>query len=216
MEDIITYESLYEIVRNEKTNDSLQPISEKLTNQLVSYLKTKIQVYKEAKENKQQDVEKIRTQVLSVRRLIKNLYELRERKIINLAISKSRTKSSLDEEKNLLNYERNMMDENMAILDKFRTDVLLNLINAKTPYKESSNESKETEISHKTQENKEENNADEKIELNMVRFLIEVPKFLGKQSEIYGPFKPGDIANLDKDIVNILLNKKAVELIISK
>ena len=216
MEDIITYESLYEIVRNEKTNDSLQPISEKLTNQLVSYLKTKIQVYKEAKENKQQDVEKIRTQVLSVRRLIKNLYELRERKIINLAISKSRTNSSLEEEKNLLNYEKNMMGENLVIIDKFRTEVLLNLINAKTPYKEETNKLKEPELSQSNQENKEEKEIDEKIELNMIRFLIDVPKFLGKQKEIYGPFKPGDIANLDKDIVNILVNKKAAELIISE
>lgn len=225
MGDIITYESLYEIVRNEKTNDALQKIPDKLIEQISEYLKTKILVYKEAKEKNQADLEKIRTQVLSVRRLIKSFYELRERKIINLAIMKSRTKSLLEEENNLLDYEKKMLEHLKLKLDIYRNDVLLSLLNAKVPYTKQEDliekQEKDTQEHNKEQqkqesENKQENPKDKEIELLMIRFLVNVPQFLGRQGEIYGPFSPGDIANLDKSIVKILIRKNVAEIIHSE
>mgnify|MGYP004006856513 FL=1 len=74
MGDIITYENLYEVVRKEKSSDALQKLNSNVISQMTDYLRTKIQVYKEAKQKNLPDLEKIRTQVLSARRLIKNLY----------------------------------------------------------------------------------------------------------------------------------------------
>ena len=54
---------------------------------------------------------------------------------------------------------------------------------------------------------------EEKIDEMTVRFVTAVPKFLGKQKEIYGPFEAGEEATLPSMIANILLKKgKAEEL----
>jgi len=53
------------------------------------------------------------------------------------------------------------------------------------------------------------------IETEQIIFVKDVPKFLGKNREVYGPFKPGDIAMLDKDITKILINKKHAKLILN-
>ena len=213
MGDVITYENLYEIVHKEKSNESLQKIKDKFPEQIAQYLHTKIEVYKESKQKKSPDLEKIRTQVLSVRRLVKSFYELRERKIANMAISKSRTKSNLDEEENLLDYEQKMLEDIKSNLDKYRKKVLLNLLNAKLPYSTGSDKEENKEKTEEKPQQQEKPILQEKLENHMVRFLLDVPKFLGKKKEIYGPFKPGDIANLDKDIVKILIQNQAVEII---
>ena len=221
MGDIITYENLYEVVRKEKSSDALQKLNSNVISQMTDYLRTKIQVYKEAKQKNLPDLEKIRTQVLSARRLIKNLYELRERKIVNLSVTKSRAKSNLEEEENLLDYEKQLLGELCNNITKLRKTVLLNLLNAKTP-------GSEAEPNKNTQESKPVQNVEEKkladvskeeskqeVKTVMIRFTNNVPKFLGKQMEVYGPFKPGDIANLDIDIVNILIKKEVAEIIVS-
>ena len=40
-----------------------------------------------------------------------------------------------------------------------------------------------------------------------IEFLAEVPKFVGKSLEIYGPYAPGQQAMLPADIANILIEK---------
>ena len=44
-----------------------------------------------------------------------------------------------------------------------------------------------------------------------VRFLGSVPKFVGKELEIYGPYEKEDVANLPLDIANMLINKGTAE-----
>ncbi len=220
MGEIITYESLYEIVRKEKTSQAVQQVNSTIMEQISQYLKTKLQVYKEAKENSLPDIEKIRTQVLSARRLIKNFYELRERKVVNLAVAKSRAKSELEEEENLLDHEKKLMKELVENIDKYRHEVLLNLVNAKYHHnkEEPINEKQDIKEPGEQQQAAETEQTQTKsgAVTAMIRFTAEVPKFLGKQKEIYGPFRPGDIANLDKDIVDILIKKNAAELIQSQ
>ena len=114
-----------------------------------------------------------------------------------------------------------MLGELCNNITKLRKTVLLNLLNAKTP-------GSEAEPNKNTQESKPVQNVEEKklaevskeeskqeVKTVMIRFTNNVPKFLGKQMEVYGPFKPGDIANLDIDIVNILIKKEVAEIIVS-
>jgi DNA replication initiation complex subunit (GINS family) len=47
----------------------------------------------------------------------------------------------------------------------------------------------------------------------MVRFTKDVPKFIGEDFEEYGPFLEDDVANIPKQLANILINKgNAVEI----
>ena len=47
----------------------------------------------------------------------------------------------------------------------------------------------------------------------LVRFINSVPKFVGTDSNIYGPFIKEDIANLPEKTAQILINKNRAEKI---
>ena len=152
----------------------------------------------------------MKAQIVSARKLIKELYERRERKILQLAINKSRTKSDIIDDSTLLNEEKLIFDDVTEILDKYRQDILLNLVNARLPF----GKKEEPQIIEDKEENKEETESveerttqTENEETMTIRFTRAVPKFLGLKEEIYGPFEPGDTATLNKEIANVIIKR---------
>lgn len=236
---VITYEQLYNLVRNEKINEELQKINPDTYSQIVYYLKTKIVIYKDAQINKlvPHEIEKIKSQINSARKLIKDFYERRERKIMALAINKSRTKFEKIDDSGLLQFEKEIFKKATELLIEYRTGVLLNLVNAKIPTMIMDNKI-EPKITKELSEPKLNPNLESKPELKLeplvhektnitaiqetneprvqedqiIRFLKPVAKFLGKNLEIYGPFKEGDIAKLDKDIANVIIKKEYAQV----
>lgn len=200
---IITFQSIYDMVRKEKTSEEIQELHPDVFKQLTSYLKTKIQIYKNSKNRglNPGELEKMKVQIVSARKLIKELYERRERKILHLAINKSRTKSDIIDDSTLLNEEKLIFDDVTEILDKYRQDILLNLVNARLPF----GKKEET----KPIENKEET----KSETMLIRFTSSVQKFLGLKEEIYGPFEPGDIASIPNEIAEVIIKRERGELV---
>ena len=199
----ITFQSIYDMARKEKTSEEIQELHPDVFKQLTSYLKTKIQIYKNSKNRglNPNELEKMKVQIVSVRKLIKELYERRERKILHLAINKSRTKSDIIDDSTLLNEEKLIFDDVTEILDKYRQDILLNLVNARLPF----GKKEET----KPIENKEET----KSETMLIRFTSSVPKFLGLKEEIYGPFEPGDTASIPNEIAEVIIKRERGELV---
>ena len=47
----------------------------------------------------------------------------------------------------------------------------------------------------------------------LVRFLEDVPEFVGFDGEGVGPFEKGEVANLENEVVEILEKDKKVEII---
>jgi len=224
---LITYEKLYELVRNEKTSGELQKIDPDTYRQIANYLRTKILNYK-SNNHAQSELEKIKDQIKSARSLIKTFYEYRERKITALAINQSRTKDKVDT-RNLLIREKLIFNELTDVLSKHRNDILLSLVNAKEPGSAAtdneavSQEKKDvptaepkntaqqsSEYVTPTVSSGEQNKvkSDPYKEMETIRFTKPVPKFLGAEMETYGPFVEGDIARLPKIITKILINKE--------
>jgi len=199
----ITFQSIYDMVRKEKTNEEIQELNKEVFAQLTTYLKTKIQIYKNSKNRgiNPNELKKMKSQIISARKLIKELYERRERKILQLAINKSRTKSDEIDESKLLPEEKLLFDDTTKILDKYRQDILLNLVNARLPF------GKKEKINNNEEEKHE---PEEFVE---VRFTQAVPKFLGLKEEIYGPFEPGDTAKLPKEIADVIIQRDRGELV---
>ncbi|MFH2020431.1 MAG: hypothetical protein ABIJ34_03390 [archaeon] len=206
-DSVITYENIFELLRNEKNAEQLQQLSPELYSQIVNYLKTKLQAYEDAKRNKNvpSEIDRIKTQIISARKLIKELYERRERKIVLLAIDRSRTGKPLPDESALLEEEKNLIKALIEPLDVCRKGILLKLVNAKLPFSEG--------IVPLVIEKPIEEEAVDKIEYTTVRFTSDVPKFVGKELEFYGPFKPGDIARLDSEIAQVLISRERAEII---
>jgi len=201
----ITYETLFDILRLEKNTGELQKLSETFYEDVVSYLNGKENILKK-EENVFSEAERDKTQVQiqNVKKILKELYERREKKIIELALNKARTGSDIIDLSALLPQEKKLFDSLVKTFSLGRDDILANLINGKQPtLKESIEELSEekTEIHEEKQEE----------ETKTVRFIHPVPKFLGKELEIYGPFEADDIAKLPKEIADILIRKGRAE-----
>ena len=74
-------------------------------------------------------------------------------------------------------------------------------------------EQEPVETDYEQKETEEFINMEEDIdeERKKVKFLSAVPKFLGKNKDVFGPFKEGDEAELPSKIVSILVKKGKVE-----
>jgi len=207
VDSVITFESLYDLARKEKASDEIQKLDPQIFSQIVRYLNTKIEVHKDAKDKEQAD--KIMEQISSTRRLIKELYERRERKIIQLAINKSRLQAGDDSA--LLKEEQVILAEVTNVLNKYRNEILLNLVNAKLPYPESAEEKqvfespKQEESADNTSEEPQE--VEEPKELR-IKFISAVPKFRGPSMEIFGPYFEGDVVILPKEIADVLITRE--------
>jgi hypothetical protein len=47
----------------------------------------------------------------------------------------------------------------------------------------------------------------------LVKFVTDVPKFMGRDLKVYGPYKKDEMVNLNSEVANILIeNKKAMEV----
>ena len=73
-----------------------------------------------------------------------------------------------------------------------------------TQVQEEEKPAQETESTEQTQ------TAQEK-ETKRIKFTHYVPKFLGREMEVYGPFEPEDIATIPTELANILIEKGRAE-----
>jgi len=219
----VTFETLFEILRKEKNTEEIQKLEPDFLDEVVDYLRNKSEILNKD-EFSEAEKSRTRQQIDSIKKMIKDLYERREKKIILMVINKSRT--GIDGTDNLLDKEKDFFSETLIILNKYRKDILFNTLDAK--YSEKA-EAKKNELTQRQEAEKAENKEiDEdkekttsearekeiKKEIKMVRFLQPIQKFLGKEMEIYGPFEAENVASLPSVIVDILIKKGIAEEII--
>ena len=199
----ITYETLFEILKREKDLTDLQKLDLNFFNEFVSYLNEKKKLLdKDDSLFSDDEKKKVEKQIDNARRLIKEIYERREKKIINIALIKSRTKSNVMDTSAFLEHEKRFFDENVKVFDEFRSSVINKVISGNSP---------ELKIENKITEKDEMKVKSEEKSTKLVRFLYSVPKFVGKELEEYGPFEEEDIANLPLEIADVLISKEKVE-----
>ena len=194
-ENIITYETLYEILRRERTRHELQEIEPDFFKNTIKYLKEKTAILESQKQKSslfQEEVKKTKIQIENIKKILKEIYERREIKIVNLALSSSRTNTN--NPSNLLPEELIVYNNIKTCLNQSRESILDKLIKGELPQLQ---EPKPI----KTPEN----------ELKLIRFISYVPKFVGTDNCIYGPFEPEMIANLPSKIAELLIKKERAE-----
>src|SRR3989338_6590446 len=107
-EVVITYETLFELLKRERERPDLQRLESTFFNDTINYIKDKKKIL-EAKSESPFAVEerkKTEIQLENIYKILKELYERREKKIISLALDKSRTKSNLIDTTALLREEK--------------------------------------------------------------------------------------------------------------
>ena len=203
----ITYETLFELLKREKDTADLQKLEPGFFDNFVEYLNEKKDMLnKDDTLFSYDEKKKVEKQIDNARRLIKEIYERREKKILNIALIKSRTKSHVLDTSSLLDNEKKFLGEIESILNAYRQNIIYKVMEGNSI----------SQIKHQEKEAKEEidaaNNVEEETKTTkLVRFLYSVPKFVGTELEEYGPFAEEDIANLPSEIAELLIGKGKVE-----
>lgn len=134
----ITLETLYDILRNEKKREDLQKLNETFFYDIVNYLKEKKTLLESKK--KEDDLfaagerEKLEYELTSIRRILKETYEKREKKIIDIALNRSRTKSDIIDTSSMLREEKDFYSQLVFLLDGYRDGILLSLFKGELPF----------------------------------------------------------------------------------
>jgi DNA replication initiation complex subunit (GINS family) len=202
MSDItITYETLYDILRREKSRAELQELDQLFYGNLIRYLKEKKEILR-SQEQKDSifttiEVQKTRKQIENIQKIIKELYEKRESKIIQLALMNSRSNTPKNDKLNMLNTEKEIYESIIQPLDEFRNDILHNIVLGNSINEK--NEPKDLKKAEKP-----------KIVTKEVIFNRKTDKFIGTDLNNYGPFEKGDKAELPIEIAEFMINKKQV------
>ncbi len=204
MTEIITYESLYEILRKEKYSQELQKLDKDFFKKVVKHIEEKTK-FLESQRTKDSifsaEIEKTQKQLDNVKKIIREIYEKREAKIMQIALLSSRANTKEDLTA-FLPEEKKMYKQLADTLLQFREEILVNVLASKLPT------AKEKPKLPKSEDLKEET--------KLLRILHPIPKFIASDLKVYGPFDEEDIINIQKRSADVLLRKGRAEEIKSE
>lgn len=197
----ITFEILYEILRKEKFRPELQKLDQKFFENLIRYLQEK-QAILESQKGKDsifsQEIERTQAEIINIRKMIKELYEKRELKIIQLATLSTKTTQTPDLTP-MLKEEQILFKNIKEQLTKQREDILNNIL--------------ETKIPKIRTEKPKDIKSEKQLTTKLIRFTHSIPKFVAEDLNNYGPFIEEDVANLPIKTAQVLItNKRAEEI----
>jgi DNA replication initiation complex subunit (GINS family) len=195
----ITFDTLFSILRNEKGRDEVQELDSSFYNDVIEYLNEKKDIISKETDGLNVFISNERErnvkQLSNIKKILSDIYERREKKIIEMALIKSRTKSDVISASGLLESEAKLYEKLVGIFDGFRSGVLYNIL-----------EGKKAELAEVAAEEKKAEQQEEKS-TKKVKFLHETPKFVGENLEVYGPFGEQEVAELPNEIANLLVLK---------
>tara|TARA_Y100000310_G_C20350748_1_gene654221 strand:- start:41 stop:658 length:618 start_codon:yes stop_codon:yes gene_type:complete len=193
-EVIITYENLYEILRREKYRTELQKLDETFYKDVVKYLQEKRAILEsQAKKDNifaSTELEKTQTQLKNVLKIIRELYEKRENKIVQFSLFTSRSKNPQDTS-TMLPEEQQFYHALKDTFDNYRAGILRNLLENKLP-EIKKNQQKPLKI-------------EEKTDSLHILILKDIPEFVGPDLEVYGPYTKDEKAKLPEMVAKLLI-----------
>ncbi|MAG78112.1 hypothetical protein CL616_01975 [archaeon] len=199
-EVIITYENLYELLRREKYRTELQKMEPLFYKNVIKYLNEKEAIL-ESQSKKDSifastELEKTRIQLKNIRKILKEVYEKRESKIIKAALFASRSNMAQDTSM-MLPEELAFYKELSSTFSNYKENILIKLLQNQLP-------------SIKLPEQKDLKTPD-KTDTLAIKVIQDIPEFVGPDMETYGPFETGEIIHITAKIAEMLLNSKQAE-----
>ncbi len=190
---VITFETLYDIMRREKARDELQKLSHDFYQNVVSYIKDKQNIL-ESQAGKDsifasQEIEKTRTQLKNVLKIVRDLYDRREAKIVQLALLSARNKERIYDNSSLLPEEHGFYNGIRSLIESAR-DGFFSL-------------SLPSQNAEKPKDLKTKAETDNGCK---VRMTCDVPEFLGTDLQPYGPFANEAIISVPMQIADMLVS----------
>ena len=181
---MITYNDLYEALRKERYNEPLQVLPKDFIIEVSEYFKDKKE-FSDKEEGIFSDITiKSKKKLENAIAIFREILLRRRKKILNLAFVASETGISKKDFENLLDFEKELFEEIAKSLEKADKNLAEMMKGEKKEQKH-----------------------------RLVRFLENVSEFLDLDGNTIGPFEKGEIANIEKEIIDILSKDKRVEVI---
>ncbi|MCW1296764.1 MAG: hypothetical protein OH319_03730 [Candidatus Parvarchaeota archaeon] len=214
--EIFTYEELRKIQQKEREEGKLQKLEKDFLEKLVNYLKEKKEMLAEKEKDENvfsRDMRiKLKNELENASKIIMDIYERRERKILNEAIIASRMQHEIPDYSRMLDFEEKLFNEVLEILKKYRKEILEKTLKGENIREEGQTVDKDITKKEETTE-KHELKEPELGNTKLIKITSTVPSFIWTDGKTYGPFEKEDVVNIDKEIAEILLNTgKAIEI----
>ncbi|MBS3073298.1 hypothetical protein J4465_00690 [Candidatus Pacearchaeota archaeon] len=185
---MVSYQEIYDLLRKEKYSEQLQQLPDNFLKEVSIYLNEKKSIVDKDQGSLFSDTQKItRKQFENAVSLVNELLAVRGKKVLNLSFTAAQTGVSKRDTETLLNHEKELFENVVRKLEENKAAVT------------------------RTLEGEGEQEKDLKNVL--VRFKQSVPKFLDLEGKEIGPFNSGDVANIPKEITQILLEEGKVSKI---
>lgn len=188
----MTFETLYEILRREKYRAELQRLEPDFLRRVEQYLGEK-QAILAAQEKKDSmfadsEAEKTKLQIKNLQKMLRELYERREEKVMHLALFFSKT-GELPDITVMLKGELEMFNEVKDMLKKYKKRVLKAIGGAE----------------------EEKPKALKTAEELRVKFMVKMQEFVGADLKSYGPFEASEVVLLPRVVADLLVKNKQAE-----
>lgn len=214
----ITLETLYDILRNEKKRDDLQKLDQAFFKDVVDYVLEKEVLLKKQQESSDvfasAEKEKLEYELKSIKRILREIYEKREKKVIDIALNKSRTGSNIIDISAMLVEEKELYERILHLLTQFRQGVVSNISVGKMPgvidFRPASTiEQKKAQLKKELEVETEKKFSSASINAGMtkIKFIHPVPSFIWKDMKEYGPFDVGDETEIFPEVADLIVRK---------
>jgi len=182
---MITYNDIYEAARKERYSEQLQRLSKNFIDDVSNYLREKKGI-----SDKQDDVFsdviiKTKKQLENAVTLFKELMLRRRKKILNLVLIAAETGISKQDFENMLTLEKELFENLMKCIDSSDKKLTENLNGKRDP----------------SQKNE------------LIIFSENVNELVDLKGNQIGPFEKGQVANIPKEIAQILIDDNKAELV---
>lgn len=184
-EEVITYEKIREIWRKERDSVEIIKLPENFMEKVKKYLKEKKALIEEFEKEDEELALRIRLEFENAKKTLRDIYEKREKKIVELALLYSKGKGNVTEVSNMSEEEKELMDKIVKLLRESREKFF--------------NELNEVKVEKEKDRSKE---SDSIMPIKIIEF---VPEFMWKDEKVYGPYNENEIVSLPKEIAEYLI-----------
>jgi len=182
---MLTFSDIYEAMRKEKYSENLQILPRKFLVEVSEYFREKREFLNKEDDLFSDMAIKNKKKLDNAVSSFRDLLRIRKKKILNLAFVASQVGISKKDFENLLGFEKDLFEELVKALERAEKNQSADMNGA----------------------------AKDERKNVLVRFLDDVPEFLGFDGSEVGPFSKGEIANFGREIAEILEKDKKIELI---
>lgn len=142
----ITYEMLFDLLRRERNRDDLQKLDASFFTDVLTYMAQKQASV--APTAMSAESEKARIQFHNIKKILRELYDRREKKIVFLALNAVRTGASMADASSFLPEEQLLFSELKTNFSKYRQEILESVLHQRAPFAGNIPFSRETVYQH--------------------------------------------------------------------